>query len=444
MKKFLFRCFFSYIFFAFYCFGLSIPELTSEGAILIESSTQTILYAKNKDYTFYPASTTKVLTSLLLLEDLKDDAIVSKTLESIHTVPRDSSHIGLLQNDTYTSLDGLYAILLSSDNFVSHDMAVYDAGSIDGFSQKMNAFAKVVGANSSHFSNPHGYHDSNHYTTPYDLALISNAAFANPRLTEIAGTPLHTFSILNRGIQLQLTHTSLLHKEDSIYYNPYVVASKTGYHTPAGRTLVAKAVYDDLELIGVVMKGTSPLQFEDMNKLFEYGQANFKLEKNEQDEPSLINTSYSPWAKPILAYATQNSWIEVSTKSFKDPLSKRNWLEAIQKALPKEVLTSSFIKEYSSPIYLEMEPITLLEASTILYNLASYMGFSNLQLFSDQFSFIGPSLDASQTQALSFVLSTGILSPQNTLQDRVLTYEEAIALLYRFYQVYQSRIYLSV
>ncbi|MEG0579604.1 MAG: D-alanyl-D-alanine carboxypeptidase, partial [Niameybacter sp.] len=126
--------------------------------------------------TFYPASTTKLLTSLLLVEDMQEGATITKSQDSLINVPSDSSHIGLKVGDSYSYTDGLHAILMGSDNFVSYDMSIFNASSINAFADKMNAKAKSLGANASHFVNPHGYHDPNHYTTPYDLALITSAA----------------------------------------------------------------------------------------------------------------------------------------------------------------------------------------------------------------------------------------------------------------------------
>ena len=101
-----------------------LPELMSDGAMLIEPTTNTIIYSKNGHQTFYPASTTKVLTSLLLVEDLQLNTMITKTKDAIQNVPSDSSHIGLLAGDTYTAFDGLHAIMMASDNFVSYDMCV--------------------------------------------------------------------------------------------------------------------------------------------------------------------------------------------------------------------------------------------------------------------------------------------------------------------------------
>ena len=128
----------SYLSFSSGLFALPAPNLSSQGAVLIEPNTNTILYAKNANQKFYPASTTKVLTCLILIEEMPPYHLLTKSAESIKNVPSDSSHIGLVQGDEYDYLSGLYAILMGSDNFVSYDMATYNAGNIAEFANKMN------------------------------------------------------------------------------------------------------------------------------------------------------------------------------------------------------------------------------------------------------------------------------------------------------------------
>lgn len=277
-------------------FATQLP-LTAEGAVLMEASTGTVLYSKNPYYTFYPASTTKVLTTLILAESFSPDATITKSQESVDLIPGDSSHIGLNIGDTYTYEAGLYGIILGSDNFISHDMAMYHSGSIDAFSKAMNEKAKKLGAYASNFVNPHGYHDPNHYTTPYDLALIARGAFDNPLVEKIAGTPNYHLQLLNTEQVFTFNHSAAFLKENSPFYNAHITAAKTGYHTPAGRTLVAKGVYDDITLIAVVMKSGKPQYFEDINSLLAYGSSHFKTIITKNGRVEVQNISYSPWAQ---------------------------------------------------------------------------------------------------------------------------------------------------
>lgn len=442
MKKNFIVCFLLFTLITFKSFAMPTPQITADGAILIEPSTQTVLYDKNGDTRFYPASTTKILTCLLLLEAVSPSDILTKTANSLKNVPSDSSHIGLGVGDQYSYLDGVHAILLESDNFVAYDMAVNDAGSIEAFAQKMNDRAARLGATSSHFVNPHGYHTSSHYTTPHDLALIAKAAFSNPTLVKIAGTPNYNFTVLNTAQKLALTHTSELLHKTSDYYNPHVIASKTGFHTPAGRVLVAKAHYNGIDLIGVVMKTEAPNQFADMNTLFSFGSENFKLVHSPEGKPIIANVSFSPWAKIYVDYAKTHGWIENNIKSFNDPLSQREFVALLSKALPKkhtELLSSSISAEPSS-LYLESLPITKGQASSVLYHLSMQLRLTQHTLYKETTMSNLNSLPNDLQKAIRFTTAKGLWgTPSGTFEaDTKLTYEEAIIIAYRLNKLYDS------
>lgn len=359
-------------------FATPLPELSSDGAVLIEPTTNTVLFAKNAKETFYPASTTKILTSLLLVEDLDKDLLITKTADSLANVPSDSSQIGLNVGSSYSAYDGVHAIMMASDNFVAYDMAVKDAGSIPAFAQKMNEKARSLGATASHFVNPHGYHDEDHYTTPYDLALIARGAFANPTLAQIAGTLNYTFTDTSNGNRIPLTHTSALLNPNSNYYNSAVTSCKTGYHTPAKRTLVSKAHYDNIDLIAVTMRTDAPNQFVDMNKLLDYGAKNFSVVKTDTGEIQIKNTSYSAWAEPYINTALEQGWITPSPQNYMAPISQREFLAIIQKALPEkyqEQIGNQILYNGRS-IYNESRHLSRKNAALLCYNFLQNLGFS--------------------------------------------------------------------
>lgn len=359
----LFTCLFTYTI----SFASPLPDISAEGALLMDAKTGTILYAKNINSMFYPASTTKVLTCLILAEENSPSDLITKSPESISNVPSDSSHIGLLRGDTYTGQDGLHGILMGSDNYISYDMAIANAGSIDAFAKKMNDKAHLLGTRNSHFVNPHGYHDSNHYTTPYDLALITRAAFSNTEVLAAAGASQYPFLVQNRNTTLPLTHTAALLSKTSPYYNSHVVAAKTGYHTPAGRTLVAKAVYDNIELIGVVMKTGATLRFEEMNKLFQYGSENFRLIGDEISGYRIENLTYSPQYKPYIDAALKEHLIFPSVDNYQSPISERTFINLLSKVLPTNYSPVWNLTQTShiGP-YTVNEPISGLKAKQLL------------------------------------------------------------------------------
>lgn len=409
----------------------ALPDISADGAILIEAKTNTILYSKNMNLTFYPASTTKILTALAILQDLPPDMIITKTQTAVDEVPSDSSQIGLKVGDQYTVLDGLYAVLMASDNFVCYDLAKADKGDISAFAKRMNDLATQNNVLSSHFVNPHGYHDPDHYTTPYDLSQIARAAFDDPILTKIAGTSSYNFKVANSNVVIPLTHTSALLDKSSPYYNPNVVASKTGYHTPAGRTLVAKAVYDNIELIGVVMRTDAPKQFEDMNKLFEYGANNFTLSTHVKGFDYLTNHTYSKWAEPYITEALQEGWITNTTHNYTTPISKREFIALIKSATPTSYNSplESMIQFNGISIYKENLKTTREEAAKVIYDFLSQLDLANILpsktiVDLDQVS-------TSYAKAIQFCVDTGIMTTDDNgyfSPNEPLSYESAVSI----------------
>lgn len=414
-------------------FGATLPNISADGAILIEPKTNTILYAKNINETFYPASTTKVLTCLALANDLNFEDIAIKTQDSVNTVPSDSSHIGLNVGDTYTVYDGLHGILMSSDNFISHDLAIMDKGSIDDFAIHMNELAVSVGALNSNFVNPHGYHDENHYSTPYDMSQITKAAFNDPIVMEIAGSQNYNFQIINKQQNIPLKHTSSLLDPNSDFYNPNAIASKTGFHTPAGRTLVAKAVYDDIELIGIVMRTNSPNQFVDMNNLFEYGSKYFKETTTDTGITFVSNNTYSAWAKPVITKALQEGWISNNTINYTSNIFGNTFIDILKNAIPESY--HSYLNHHnSSYIYETNIPMTREDIATICYNF-----LNNLDIYIPTNTETIYDLDSvSDKVSVEFCVATDLISTDedgNFNPQSPISYESTLAIVSKLHSI---------
>lgn len=413
-------------------FATALPDISADGAILIETNTNTILYAKNCNLPFYPASTTKILTSLAIAQDLAMNQTITKSQSSIENVPSDSSQIGLNVGAQYSVYDGLHAVLMSSDNFVCYDLALADSGSIDIFAKRMNSLAAQCGANNYNFVNPHGYHDENHYVTPYSLAKIAQQAFSNPIVAEIAGTQTYDFHVLNTGETIPLKHTASLLDPSSKYYNKNVVAAKTGYHTPAGRTLVARATYDDIDLIGVVMRTDAPLQFEDMNKLFEYGANNFSLKTADDGSSYLDNATYSAWAKPYIEEALAKGWITNTSHNYTTTITKREFISLLRGATNDDYnATLDVLFQYSEPsIYLENLPIKRGELAKIVANYLNHYELHVLpthQTISD-IDDLSPDLQ----DAINFCYQANLISLQDGNQfkpNATISYEEVLCII---------------
>ena len=223
------------------------PAVGAEGAILMEAQTGTILYEKNIHEHLYPASTTKILSALIGMENCKMDETVTMSKEAVFSIPRDSSNIGLDVGEEITVEQCLYGILVGSANEATNALAEHVSGSIDAFVDLMNERAKELGCQDSHFVTTNGLHDDNHYTSPYDLALIAQKFFSNELLCKMSSTP--TYYIPQSPTQpdddLYInTHNKLLFPGGKYNYE-YIVGSKTGYTDNARQTLVS---WDEVDL----------------------------------------------------------------------------------------------------------------------------------------------------------------------------------------------------
>ena len=416
----------------------SLPEMKAEGAILIEPKTNTILFEKNAHKKLYPASTTKILTAMIVLEELGKDKVITKSQDSVNRVPSDSSHIGLAVGDKFTVKDALYGLLGGSDNFIAHDLAIASKGSIEKFASRMNEKAKAYGAFNTRFTNPHGYHDVNHYTTPYDLAQIARRTFAVPEINAISITQKHTFNVINKG-KIIVNNKNRLLNNQTPYYNPHITATKTGFHDDAQQTLVAKAVYGDMELIAVVMKVKSPYQYEDINKLFNYGQGNFKVIENKNGTYQLINETASDWAKDYVSSAIKNKWIMEQGIHYGEGITTEGLVYMLNVALGKEdrltvgeignILKTSNIQEDSK--------LTRLQTSMLLNALAEkWQLHLEIKEASPYIPDIGH-LSQIEQEAIKFSVRRGLLGTKDVVfePNRVLSWQEAICMVTRMLQI---------
>lgn len=277
------------------------PNVFADGAIVMEASTGLILYEKNMDQTYYPASITKIMTALLAIENSNLGEVVTFSTNAIYDVDLDSSRIGIDVGEQLTMQQCLYAILLESANEVTYAIAEHIAGNIDAFADMMNERAKEIGCTNTHFVNPHGLHDDNHYTTAHDMALITREAMKNETFRKIFGT--RTYQIPPTNIQSETrylrNHHKFVLKQDYRYDD--CIGGKTGYTSVSKYTLVSVAKRGDLELICVVMHDDSnEHQYTDTAKLFDFAFDNFSiysiadLESSETLTESPMFSKYNP------------------------------------------------------------------------------------------------------------------------------------------------------
>lgn len=231
--------------------------LAARSAIAMDLKNGTVLYEKDADSMQYPASTTKILTALIIIESGKLEELVTVQAEDTKVEP---TVLEMKVGETYPRKDLLFALLMKSANDVAAALARDNAGSVALFAEKMNLRAAQLGATSSHFVTPNGLHDPHHYTTARDLGLIACAAMKEPLFRQIVATAEAT--ILKADVPVKLTnHNRLLAKM------PGCIGVKTGFTNPAQQVLVSAAVREGREVLAVVLHTNKPGIWEDSMRL---------------------------------------------------------------------------------------------------------------------------------------------------------------------------------
>jgi D-alanyl-D-alanine carboxypeptidase (penicillin-binding protein 5/6) len=254
------------------------PNILSPSALLMDSKTGQILYEKNIDEKLYPASTTKVMTALLLLEDGDLEKVVEINEDVPNLIELGSSQIYLIPGEKLTREQLLYSLLVDSANDAAVAIAQDISGSVEKFAQKMNEKAKELGAINTNFVNPHGLHDDNHYTTAKDLSIIAKEAMKNPTFRKVVTTDRYIIPATNKQDTRYLYLTNRLIRNTS--YNNYqyegATGIKTGYTSKAKYALIGGATRNNLDLITVILNGESTQVYKDTHSLLDYGFENFQ------------------------------------------------------------------------------------------------------------------------------------------------------------------------
>ena len=251
-------------------------SIEADAGIVMDAASGTVLYGKNIHETYAPASITKVLTSIIVLEQCDLDEVVTFSKNAVYNVEADSSSAGYDTGDTATVKDCLYALLLKSANESANALAEHTAGSTEAFAELMNEKAKELGCVDSHFANPSGLNDENHYVSAYDMALITRYAFQNETFREIASTTYYELPPNARNPEgLGVSPGNKMVKKNFPEYRPDVIGGKTGYTSIALNTLVIGARQDDTELITVVLHSNGTT-YSDTSRLLDFGFQNFR------------------------------------------------------------------------------------------------------------------------------------------------------------------------
>lgn len=332
------------------------PVCYAESAILMEASTGTILYEKNSHAQMYPASITKIMTGLLAVENSSLDETVTFSHNSVFGIPGGSSIVGGIdEGDKYSMEFCLYGLMLLSGNETAMAIAEHVAGSTEAFADMMNQRAAKLGCQNTHFANPHGLHDPNHYTSAYDMALISKAVLQNPDIKKFICTATYDFPPTSKG---EIRYDNRNHHkmmEGGAYEYDGCIGGKTGYTSDAGSTLVTFAERDGMTLICVVMKEDKPSHWTDTATLLDYGFQNFQklnISENEKnfsiDNANFFHTESNIFGntKPLIEVNKSGSIIIPKNASFNEAAPTLNFDKADEKNNIIASLDYSFNKHF--------------------------------------------------------------------------------------------------
>ncbi|MBE7027740.1 MAG: D-alanyl-D-alanine carboxypeptidase [Ruminococcaceae bacterium] len=293
------------------------PEISSGAAILVDYNGGGVIFEKNADEKNYPASTTKIMTAILAIENLDYSEVLTAS-ETAIDIDRDGSNMGILSGETFTVEDLLYGLLVHSANDAANVLAEGVAGTIADFVIMMNEKAKELGMTNTNYINPHGYHNEDHYMSARDLATLSSYAMKNDKFRVIVSTPTYEIAPTEKYKEIRyLSSNNMLinpMKGRKYIYSP-AKGIKTGHTLDAGYCLASFAEKDGISYICVTMNGpideSDNHSFKDTINIFEYGFKNYKMQTI-SDSGKILATSPVKWAKGNKhAVLTTNNTLEV-------------------------------------------------------------------------------------------------------------------------------------
>ncbi len=251
------------------------PKIEGESAILMDVVTESVLYSKNADKKQYPASITKIMTTLLACENLQMNDKLVMSQEAAYGIEAGSSSIYAETDEVFTVRQALMAVMLESANEVSLGIAEKTSGSVKKFVELMNWRARQLGCTNTHFNNPNGLPDETHYTTANDMAKIAKQAWFNPLFRQFITRGYFEIPPTNKQPETRymLNHHQMMKDRDHEYEG--VLGGKTGYTTAAGSTLVTFAKRGDMILMCIVLNSINGA-YDDTAALLDYGFNNFE------------------------------------------------------------------------------------------------------------------------------------------------------------------------
>lgn len=333
----------------------NLPDINSRAAIVIDRATNTILYGKNENEHRKMASTTKIMTCLLVIENCN----LSETIEvSKKSAGIGGSRLGLKTGDKITINDLLYGLMLCSGNDTAVALAEHIGGSIEGFAEIMNNRAKELGLENTHFVTPHGLDADEHYTTAYELAKLTNFALNNEIFAKIVGT--NTYTVTINGYPKTISNTNeLLGNLNGVY------GVKTGFTNGANRCLVTACKRNNLDIICVVLGAdTKKFRTQDSIKLIEYSFKNF----TPVNIQAMVNEKFEEWKHEnincfeIIKGQTQNIELKISSLKYSTLPINNNSIKDLKVLINcKQILNAPILKDTNLgkiEVYEGEEPLT--------------------------------------------------------------------------------------
>ncbi|ACB83651.1 D-alanyl-D-alanine carboxypeptidase family protein [Natranaerobius thermophilus] len=322
------------------------PEIEAETAVLMEFESGKVLYDQEMHRQMHPASTTKIMTALLLIENasLREQVVVSE-----NAFGTDGSSMYLNLDEKITTRDLLYGLMVRSANDAAVAIAEYVAGSVENFADMMNSRAKELGAKNTNFKNPHGLTEENHKTTAYDLGVIAREALKNPKFRSVASTRRITLDWPEEEDEDRL----LVNRNELLADYPGALGVKTGYTRSANQTFVAAAERDGMTLIAVVLSTSRNRLFEDAKELLDFGFEAFEqveifeqndvitsteVENSNQELELIVEESLS---LPIPKMATEiEQRVDLEEQLLKAPIEEGEQVGSLDLLLEEEEIVS--------------------------------------------------------------------------------------------------------
>ena len=377
--------------------ALEDPGLQCRNAILVDATHDDVLYDKGAYEKAYPASLTKIMTALLVVEaidrgDLATDTPVTAGDTALQGLSGNFSTAGVKPGNTLTVEQLLYCLMLPSANEAANILAVAVDGSIEDFVAHMNRRAGTLGCKSTHFMNPHGLHNEQHYTTAYDLSLITDAALEHDLFRTVIGTPSYKIPANDTHGEIHFFNTNGL--ISNLYYSGYVydkcIGGKTGSTDEAGRCLMSVSVKGDDTYISVIL-GSGPIpgpngnliqgQFSESIKLFNWGFDNFRRVEITQDaEPvATVAVNLSRTAKEVMVRPSGTITRTIPKDVELDKLEKEISLFAPSVDAPVEAnqVLGTMKLSYEGQVYgtIDLVAVEAVERSELLYQKEQFLNF---------------------------------------------------------------------